>query len=236
MRKKTICVVIIAATLGTVAVLYRTFQPNTYRVEDILAVYQENADYGDITIEYPHNETLFPPEMILPLFRWKDCVPVSRAWLSGIEFTDGKPHMYFLAHKSGDTLPISSSHWRELKVYACPIGGTFFDELCLIMIGFDSGQRLELSMLAPELPDPYLLSLFFSISENVPNKIPRKTWDRSTASGFWVRDLKKGLELVAIRSRFWYRCGIEKSGCVDQLSDIRNLSSRFTPALTLAAA
>ena len=24
---------------------------------------------------------------------------------------------------------------RELKGYACPIGGTFFDELCLIMIG-----------------------------------------------------------------------------------------------------
>ncbi len=30
----------------------------------------------------------------------------------------------------------------ELKVYACPIGGTFFDELCLLMIGFDRGQRL----------------------------------------------------------------------------------------------
>jgi len=26
----------------------------------------------------------------------------------------------------------------ELKVYACPIGSTFFDELCLIMMGFDS--------------------------------------------------------------------------------------------------
>jgi len=30
----------------------------------------------------------------------------------------------------------------ELKVYACPIGGTFFDELCLLMIGFDRGQRV----------------------------------------------------------------------------------------------
>ena len=32
----------------------------------------------------------------------------------------------------------------ELQVYACRIGGTFFDELCLIMIGFDRGQRVGL--------------------------------------------------------------------------------------------
>ena len=50
MRKKAVCVVIVAVTLGSVAVLYRTLQPNTYRVEDILAVYQENADYGDVPI------------------------------------------------------------------------------------------------------------------------------------------------------------------------------------------
>jgi len=33
----------------------------------------------------------------------------------------------------------------ELKVSACPIGGRFFDELCLIMTGFDrleNGQNL----------------------------------------------------------------------------------------------
>ncbi len=44
--------------------------------------------------------------------------------------------------KSGDTLRISPSHCRELKVYACPIGGRFFAELCLLMIGFNRGQRV----------------------------------------------------------------------------------------------
>ncbi|GAJ05757.1 unnamed protein product, partial [marine sediment metagenome] len=53
MPKKAIGVAVVAATLSTVAILYRTLLPNTYRVEDILAVYQEHADYGDITIEYP---------------------------------------------------------------------------------------------------------------------------------------------------------------------------------------
>ncbi len=82
MPKKAIGVAVVAATLSTVAILYITLQSNTYRVEDILAVYQEHADYGDITIEYPLNETLFPPEIIPPVFRWKDCVPVSRTGIA----------------------------------------------------------------------------------------------------------------------------------------------------------
>lgn len=99
MGKKAVGTAVVAATLSTVAILYRTLQPNTCPVEDILAAYQENADYGDITIEYPLNETLFPPEIIPPVFRWKDYVPASRAWLVGIELTDGKPHMYFLTRR-----------------------------------------------------------------------------------------------------------------------------------------
>ncbi len=31
-------------------------------------------------------------------------------------------------------------HRAELKGYACPIGGTFFDELSFLVIGFDRGQ------------------------------------------------------------------------------------------------
>jgi hypothetical protein len=95
MRKKTMCVVIVVITLGIVAVLYRTLQPNTYLVEDILAVYQPRADYGEITIEYPLNETLFPPEMVPPEFHWKDRISASKAWLVRIEFADDNQLMHF---------------------------------------------------------------------------------------------------------------------------------------------
>src|SRR4030042_1228741 len=71
MRKKAMCVVIVAATLGTVAVLYRTSQPNAYRVEDILAVYQQLTDYGGITIWCPPAGKLFSPEAGCPLKRQK---------------------------------------------------------------------------------------------------------------------------------------------------------------------
>ena len=31
---------------------------------------------------------------------------------------------------------------KQVKGYACPIGGTCLDELCLIMIGLERGQRV----------------------------------------------------------------------------------------------
>jgi dipeptidyl aminopeptidase/acylaminoacyl peptidase len=113
MRKKAMGVAVVAATLSTVAILYIILQPNTYRVENILAIYQENADYGDITIEYPLNETLFPPETIPPAFRWKDSVSASRAWLVRIEFADGKPCMYFPARRQKWTPPLQD--WENIK-------------------------------------------------------------------------------------------------------------------------
>jgi hypothetical protein len=113
MRKKTMRVVIVAAMIGIVAILYITLQPETYRVEDVIAIYHQNADYADITIEYPLDETLFPPEMVRPAFRWKDSTPASRAWLVRIEFTDGNPFMHFLTRRQQWTP--SSKDWDSIK-------------------------------------------------------------------------------------------------------------------------
>ena len=157
MRKKAICVVIVAATLGTVAVLYRTLQPDKYRVEDILAVYRENADYGDITIEYPHNETLFPPEMILPLFRWKDCVPASRAWLIGIEFTDVKPRMNFLVRRQQWTP--RPEDWENIKHRSLE------QEAQVVILGVGPGEPVKIlsraRMSFRTSKDPVGASLFY---------------------------------------------------------------------------
>lgn len=102
MSKKVMHVVIVAAALGALAFLYMTFQSNTFLVEDVLAVYKQNADYGEITIEYPLDETLFPPEIVPPVFRWKDCIPASKAWLVRIEFADSNPFMHF---------PVRRQYW-----------------------------------------------------------------------------------------------------------------------------
>ncbi len=43
-----------------------------------------------LTIEYPLDETLFPPEISAPLFGWKDEDARSDVWLVSIEFPDGQ--------------------------------------------------------------------------------------------------------------------------------------------------
>jgi len=113
MRKKSIYVFIFAAMLGLVAVLHSILRQNTCSIEDILAVYQQNADYNDITIKYPLDETLFPPEMVPPLFRWKDSVPASTAWLVRIEFADGDEFMHFAVRRQ-KWKPLSDE-WEKIK-------------------------------------------------------------------------------------------------------------------------
>ena len=56
--------------------------------EGILAAYQDNGQYGNLTIDYPLDETLFPPEIVPPTFRWTDDNAWSDMWLITIEFPD----------------------------------------------------------------------------------------------------------------------------------------------------
>jgi len=113
MRKKVIWIAVVVVMLGTAAILYRTLPPNTYRVEDVLAVYQEHEDYNDIAIEYPLDETLFPPEMVPPVYHWNDSVTASRSWLIRFEFTDGKPCMNFMAQRQEWTP--RPEDWESIK-------------------------------------------------------------------------------------------------------------------------
>ncbi|MHC4242724.1 MAG: TolB family protein, partial [Planctomycetota bacterium] len=113
MRKKIIGIAVAAVMLCIAAILYRTLQPDTYRVEDILAVYQEHKDYNEITIEYPLNETLFPPEMVPPVYRWSDSVKTPKSWLIRFEFSDGKPCMNFIATRQHWTP--KREDWENIK-------------------------------------------------------------------------------------------------------------------------
>jgi Flp pilus assembly protein TadD len=69
------------------------------RVEDVLAAYQDQGQYSGLTIKYPFNEVVFPPEIVSPVFRWKDDKPESDTWLVTIKFRDNNERMNFLAHE-----------------------------------------------------------------------------------------------------------------------------------------
>ncbi|MCX5784678.1 MAG: hypothetical protein NTX59_03220, partial [Elusimicrobia bacterium] len=57
-------VIMIAAVAACVLIaLLVTLLKSVLRIDDILAAYDEKAKYGELTIGYPLNKTLFPPEI-----------------------------------------------------------------------------------------------------------------------------------------------------------------------------
>ena len=44
-----------------------------------------------ITIDYPENGSVFPPEIVAPAFLWRDASAGAKLWRIDITFTDGLP-------------------------------------------------------------------------------------------------------------------------------------------------
>lgn len=54
----------------------------------ILARFDRHTEYAPLTIRYPLDGTLFPPEIVPPVFRWEDGSAESDAWVVAIDFQD----------------------------------------------------------------------------------------------------------------------------------------------------
>ncbi len=113
MYKKAVGMALVAAALIAVALLYEAWQERVTPIESIVAACEERATYADIALEYPLDETLFPPEMIPPTFRWRDPTPGSRRWLVRITVADGRPDMNFLVRRPRWTA--RPQDWEILK-------------------------------------------------------------------------------------------------------------------------
>jgi dipeptidyl aminopeptidase/acylaminoacyl peptidase len=99
MSRRATRVVLTGAALAGAAVLYGFLRPHAYRPEDILAAYEPRAEYGAIGVEYPLDGTVFPPEMVPPVFRWKDSAAGVRVWLVSIPGAGGGPGLRFVARQ-----------------------------------------------------------------------------------------------------------------------------------------
>jgi tetratricopeptide (TPR) repeat protein len=118
MRKLTpniILIVIVAVVLIAAAALIvsHKLQP---RIENILAAYDDKTQYGKLTITYPFNETLFPPEIVPSTFRWKDSSPASDTWLITMKFQDNEEHLNFLT-RTQFWAP-TSKQWETIKKHS----------------------------------------------------------------------------------------------------------------------
>ena len=80
---------------------------------DILEAYMESSVKGGITIDYPFDGSLFPPEMPPPTFRFKDKNKDADTWLVAFKFQDGEGGMNFLTQNWKWATPEES--WELIK-------------------------------------------------------------------------------------------------------------------------
>ena len=80
---------------------------------DILGADRSNAQPGGLSIQYPLNETLFPPEIPAPTFRWTDTTGQSDTYLVVIEFADDPNRLTALTQATHWTP--SDEQWEAIK-------------------------------------------------------------------------------------------------------------------------
>jgi tetratricopeptide (TPR) repeat protein len=113
MRKPVIYLVIGVIILAVVAVILIAPRLRMPDIEDISALYRDDAEYKALTIRYPLNETLFPPEIVPPTFSWEDSNPGSQNWLITIKFQDEEGRMNSLIQEPQWTP--SPAEWEQIK-------------------------------------------------------------------------------------------------------------------------
>lgn len=82
-------------------------------VDRILAAYQENEDYASLTIRYPLDATVFPPEIVPPTFSWQNPSVPADTWVIWFQFPDQLRPLHFVSeHRDWTPAP---RDWDEIK-------------------------------------------------------------------------------------------------------------------------
>ncbi len=79
----------------------------------ILSAFREDRQYGHLSIDYPLDGTLFPPEIVPPMFRWRDDHPDADTWLVTVRFPDAAEPINALC--SSPSWTPSASQWESIK-------------------------------------------------------------------------------------------------------------------------
>ncbi len=112
-------VVYLVVGLGTVIIgilvaLLVVYRNSDLRIERAISGgYQQAGQYSGLTINYPLDETLFPPEIVPPTFRWQDGDIQSNTWLIVVEFHDDQRPLTFLADDTA--WPVPDKQWQVIK-------------------------------------------------------------------------------------------------------------------------
>jgi len=103
------------AVVGALGVAAMLIPPDrrTLGEDEILAAFEEGRQYGGLTIDYPPDEAVFPPEIAPATLRWSDSRPRCNLWLVTIAFSDGGDRLSSLARATWWTP--SDEQWEVIK-------------------------------------------------------------------------------------------------------------------------
>jgi tetratricopeptide (TPR) repeat protein len=131
MRNRPAClltVFVVAAALVAVVWLIRS----PVRAEEILAAYRQHPGPDEIGVVYPLNGTLFPPEIVPPVFRWEDPHPQAVAWLVRVELGGDQPALSVVVHQ-GQWMP-GQEDWERIKAASKE------EEAMVLIVGVQAGR------------------------------------------------------------------------------------------------
>ena len=83
-------IVLLVVIVGIAAILQSIHRDAVLLPDKVLAAYDAAGALDELTVDYPSNETLFPPEIVAPTFRWSDGNPEADAWVVRIEHRFGR--------------------------------------------------------------------------------------------------------------------------------------------------
>jgi len=104
---------IVAAAIAAAAVWFTSSGSGPLRAGAILASFDPHHPPGGLTIQYPFNESVFPPQIAAPTFRWEDTHGQSDAWLVHIQFSGDEQGMS--VECSAQEWTPSESQWATLQ-------------------------------------------------------------------------------------------------------------------------
>lgn len=81
--------------------------------KQILDNYNTDANYRELTIKYPFNQSIFPPEIAAPTFKWAEMDKAVDTWLLIISFNKNHNSLYTYSGKS-DWTP-NKEIWKLIK-------------------------------------------------------------------------------------------------------------------------
>jgi tetratricopeptide (TPR) repeat protein len=87
-------------------------------IRRLLQTAREQRDLAAVTVDYPLDETIFPPEIIAPTILWHDAAADADRWLVDLAYGEGPDHVYILAEgvppPQGEIDPMALSDTNEI--------------------------------------------------------------------------------------------------------------------------